>query len=146
MKRNCRYFESQSNNQKDHTHEQERFGSNATIFDHICNHSQFGGAGGAIDQGHSVQEESGCERSQQEIFQSRFVGLRIIAPDSRENIQGYRYDFDSQENHDHVGGGGEQNHSHGTEQDEAIIFPNLYAFAELTQNIKVKKTEKWSTI
>jgi hypothetical protein len=79
--------------------------------------TRLGGAGGAVDQRHAVQQEAGRERAHQEVLHRRLVAPPRPAPQRGHDVDADRHRLDAEEHrgevrrvrqHQHAGAGQEQ--------------------------------------
>ena len=83
----------------------------------------------AEDQRNPVDDKSSRERSEQEVFQSRFFRLQVGTGKSGKHIQRNGQQFEREEDDDEVGGLGHQQHARDAEKHQRVIFAAFDAHA-----------------
>jgi hypothetical protein len=81
-----------------------------------------GGAGDAVDEGDAVEKERRRERTEHEILEGAFAADRRVTADAGQHIDGQRQHFESEENHQQIGGGRHQHHAGQGEQHQCVIL------------------------
>ena len=83
----------------------------------------------AVHQRDSIKQERRGKGTQQKIFDCGLIGLQVGAPESRQHISRNGGDFQPDENHDQLVRPAHEAHPHGGEEQQAIVFAVIYAFA-----------------
>src|SRR4029077_3549208 len=83
---------------------------------------QIGAAGGSVNPRDSVEQERGGERSEQEIFQSRFVVALVVAKVAGQNVSGDGGNLQSDEDHDQLVGRRHDALTGDGEQQQRVVF------------------------
>src|SRR5262249_28511666 len=86
------------------------------------------GAGCAVEERNSEKEKRRGKRTEQEIFQSRFAGLKCVAAVSGENVAGDGTHFEANECGEKLLRGGENAHAGSCEENECEKFGRIEIF------------------
>ncbi|MGC4017374.1 MAG: hypothetical protein QM755_23105 [Luteolibacter sp.] len=73
------------------------------------------GASGAVDPSDAIDEESGAERTEDEVFHTRFQRADIAAHVGDEDVESDGYQFQSDECSGEILGGGHPHHARAGE-------------------------------
>jgi hypothetical protein len=76
----------------------------------------------AVNEGDSVEQESGGKRAEQEIFQGGFVRSHIITLKAGEHVGRDGKNLDSEERQDQVSAGRHQQHARAGEQQQSVVL------------------------
>ena len=121
VKRHCRDFESQPDQEKPETEQEPGTISSLTL--HVeRNVGEVCRAGKPKDPGNAVEENPGSKCAQQEILERAFRSTKAIAFDGHEHVDWNRRQFDTEIERNQVAGRAEQEHADRGEQNERRQF------------------------
>ena len=81
-----------------------------------------GRAGGAEDEGYSVEQEAGGEGAEEKVLDGGFRAFAGVFAESGEDVGGDGGDFKGDEDDQEFNGGGHQAHTDGAENHEGEVF------------------------
>jgi hypothetical protein len=79
----------------------------------------------AEEQRDAVEHGPGTDRAEQNVLQRCLIGLPLVAEISDHDVAAQRDHFQRQEQHQHVHGGGQENHPQGHAQQQCIKLADI---------------------
>ncbi len=123
VERHGGYLEREANRQQAHRQQGERGGlTGAQARERFADLVDAGGTGERESERDAVEKKRAREGTEQEIFEGGLRAPRTVAADPREDVNGEREDFQSEEDHEQVSRGRHHHHSADREERQRIVL------------------------